>query len=203
MGRYVARHRRYFCRPSSADRLWPILPAVTLLPLFLPANVLFYLSSRLSSRFSVSALMLLLSILSAGAAVFQKSAVTLRLPYSCVKCHFSGVSCRYAVFLYILAPLALVLFSNPALLFRPIFQRISGNDRWKRALQGFDYLLSQFPVVIKYLQLFILQSPKSRSWYGIKSSFLIRSFIVIFILVALLMTAIFFIVRGEKQRSCR
>ncbi|NVN97777.1 MAG: tetratricopeptide repeat protein [Geobacteraceae bacterium] len=103
--------------------------------------------------------------------------------------------------MYILAPLTLVLFSNPALLFQSdISTAFLAMTAEKGAPARLDYLLSQFPVVIKYLQLFILPVGQNLDHdMAIKSSFfnpeVLSSFLV---LVALLMTAIFFIVRGRK-----
>lgn len=210
LGRYIATASAllFVAHPLQTGAVTYLAQRVTLLAAFFYLlTTIFYLISRLSSRLTVSVLMMLLSLLSSCAAVFSKeSAVT--LPLAILLCEVSffrgSLLKRMHWLLYILAPLALVLFSNPALIFRAdISTSFLAMTAEKGAPARIDYLLSQFPVVIKYLRLFILPVGQNLDHdIAIKSSFFDPAVLSSFLsLVSLLMAAMFLLMRGRKGEN--
>lgn len=135
---------------------------VTLLAaLFYLASVLLYLRSRLSDKAVISATLLILSMLSASAALLSKeNAVT--VPIAILLCEitfFKGVDRKRILGcgLCFLPILAAILLTNRTVLMQTDLPAALLNMTAERGAPArLTYLLTQFPVILAYLRLFLL-----------------------------------------------
>lgn len=188
----------FVAHPLQTAAVTYLAQRVALMAAFLYLSaVILYLKSRLSHKSVNSVAFLILSMVSATAAILSKeNAVTVPLAILFTEATFFwGESKRRYLLsaLYLLPLVAAVLLTNRAIFFQPDLSATLINLTAERgAPPRLDYLLTQFPVLLDYLRLFFFPAGlnldhdvtlrSSIADPGVISSFL---FLVVIVLSAL------------------
>lgn len=197
----------FVAHPLQTAAVTYLAQRVTLLAAFfyLIALIL-YLKARLSTQKWRSVVFMMISVLSAAAAFLSKeNAVTLPLAIIFSEVIFFNISNRKRFFVctvYVLPLAAAVLLINPGIFFQPdLSAQLMSLTFEKGAPPRFDYLLTQFPVLLEYLRLFLLPIGQNidhdvtiRS--SVSDPVVIASFLL---LLAIILSALWLLINGRKS----